>query len=197
MASKGYSNLSVAVIIVLGLFASGVNSQGPSSSEAPSSSEGEAPRSSEAPGSSEGGPVNEFCHTADHKDFCTKMVRGATTLQDATRNVVESTLDIAIELQKMYPLLEPAVKDLPPKTKKSVLDTCRQNFETTVDDLKDCLGFVEKNDKGSLNVHLSAATSSDCSDAFEGSAEMPKPIKDKLDLMYQAADNCLAVSEQI
>lgn len=169
------------MIIVLALFVNCGESQAPISSPGPLGFQG---------------PVNEFCRTADHKELCTRMVRGATNLHDATRNAVESALNIALKLQQMYPMLEPALKNLPPKTKNSVLDTCRQNFDTIVDDLKTGIDYVDKNDLASLNVHLSAVTSSDCSDAFDGSL-MPQPVADRITMMTQAADNCLAVSEQI
>ncbi|KAK1403286.1 PMEI domain-containing protein [Heracleum sosnowskyi] len=168
------------MIIVLALFANCGKSQAPSSSHGPHSFPG---------------PVNEFCRTADHKELCTRMVRGATNLHDATKNAVESALNIALKLQQMYTMLEPALKNVPPKTKKSVLETCRQNFDNIVDDLKTGLDYIDKNDLPSLNVHLSAVTSSDCSDAFDG-ALMPRPVADRITMMTDAADNCLAVSEQ-
>lgn len=189
MASKWSLNLSTALIVVLALFANCGECQAPIGAPAPGPSGFPGPLGFQ-------GSVNEFCRTADHKDLCTRMVRGATNLHDATRNAVDSALNIALKLQQMYPMLEPALNNLPPKTKQSVLDTCRDNFDNIVDDLKKGIEFVDKNDLPSLNVHLSALTSSDCSDAFDGSL-MPQPIADRITMMTQAADNCLAVSEQV
>ncbi|CAA2960227.1 pectinesterase inhibitor-like [Olea europaea subsp. europaea] len=112
-------------------------------------------------------PVNEFCKTASHKILCTKMVNGAKTMHDASKNAIENTLNAAKKLQAMSNLIGPVLSRLKPVTKDSILSTCVEDFETTVDDLERSLQALEEKDEGTLLTHLSAAYNSDCTDAFQ------------------------------
>ncbi|KAL2510261.1 uncharacterized protein Fot_33908 [Forsythia ovata] len=143
------------------------------------------------------GPVNEFCKTASHKELCTKMVNGAKNLHDASKNAMESTLIAAKKLQSMTKLIGPTLSAMRPITKDSILSTCQENFDNAVDDLETSLQSLENKDEGTLLTHLSAATASDCSDAFaEMGAKLPPPLSSHVDYVFKLVSNCLAVVEQ-
>jgi len=141
--------------------------------------------------------LNEFCKTATHKILCTKMVNGAKTVHDASKNVIENALIAAKKLQSMSNLIGPVLSRLKPVTKDSILSTCVEDFETTVDDLERSLRALEEKDEGTLLTHLSAAYNSDCSDAFEEmGAKLPPLLTSQIDYLAKLVDNCLAVVEQ-
>lgn len=142
--------------------------------------------------------INPFCRTSDYRRICNIMVRGADNWHDATRNAIQSSLEVATTLQTLTPLLDTALGRVPAKSKDSTTSTCKETFDDTVDNLKQCLKFLDNNDTGSLNIHLSAAVSvTDCQDAFQefGAALPPRVAKIAEDLSKHVS-NCLAVSQQ-
>lgn len=143
--------------------------------------------------------INQFCRTCDYRRLCNTMVHGATNWHDATRNAVEATLKVATMLRNMHPLLDNALNNVPPKSKADVLATCKDNFDSEVDNLKQALVFIENNDAGSLNSYLSAAISiTDCTEAFnQFGAAMPPIVAKTSDMLTKQVSNCLAVSQQI
>lgn len=141
---------------------------------------------------------NRFCKTSDYKQICNLMVKDANNWHDATRNAIQSSIDVAVTLQKMTPTLDKALGRLSGNSKDSTTSTCKETFDNTVDDLKQCLKFLDNNDTASLNIHLSAATSvTDCQDAFqESGAELPPRVAKITEELSKYVSNCLAVSEQ-
>ncbi|KAM7468664.1 hypothetical protein LguiB_016226 [Lonicera macranthoides] len=143
-------------------------------------------------------PINEFCKTADEKVLCTSMVKGAKTWHDAVFNAIQSSLATADQLEKMLPKIEPELIRLPLISRKSTVESCKDNFDSAVDDLKEALDFLEANDKGSLNIHLSAVSVTDCIDSFE---QFKTPFPSGIDKVVRQLDMqisvCLAVSQQI
>lgn len=142
--------------------------------------------------------VNQFCRTSDYKRICNTMVKGAKNWHEATRNAIESSIQVATGLQKLTPLLDTALVRVPANSKASTTTTCKETFDDTVDTLNQCLKYLDNNDTGSLNIHLSAAVHiSDCQDAFDefGASLPPRVSKIAANLSKQVS-NCLAVSEQ-
>ncbi|KAK1381500.1 Pectinesterase inhibitor-like [Heracleum sosnowskyi] len=180
MASIMYQNLTVAclAIAMLGLFAS--------------TTEAKAVSVNQKVG------LNRFCRTSDYKRVCNTMVKDAKNWHDATRNAIQSSLQVATGLQGMSPLLDSALARVSANSKASTTITCKETFDDTVDSLKQCLKFLDNNDTGSLNAHLSAAVHiSDCQDAFEEfGASLPPRVSKTAEILSRQVSNCLAVSEQ-
>ncbi|CAI9779361.1 unnamed protein product [Fraxinus pennsylvanica] len=142
-------------------------------------------------------PVNEFCKTASHKELCTKMVNGSKTMHDASKNAMENTLVAAKKLQSISNLIPPALSSMRATTQESILATCQDNFDNTVYDLETSLESLEKKDQGTLLTYLSAATISDCTDAFEEmGADVPPALSTEMDYVFKLVSNCLAVVQQ-
>ncbi|CAA2960228.1 pectinesterase inhibitor-like [Olea europaea subsp. europaea] len=142
-------------------------------------------------------PVNDFCKAATHKELCTKMVNGSKTMHDASKNAMENTLVAALKLQSMSDLIPPALSSMRATTQESILATCQDNFDNTIYDLELGLESLEKKDQRTLLMHLSAATMSDCTDAFaEMGADVPSALSTEMDYVFKLVSNCLAVVQQ-
>ncbi|XP_075483552.1 uncharacterized protein LOC142523705 [Primulina tabacum] len=140
--------------------------------------------------------VNAFCRTSSHPQLCTKMVNGAKNWHDASANAMKAALTVAKRLQSMAPQLKPAVSNLLPVSRESIMSTCVEDFDTIVSDLEESIKALDENDKGTLLAHLSAAYNSDCEDALnEFGADFP--LSKIAGYLAKEVDNCLAVVQQI
>lgn len=142
--------------------------------------------------------INPLCKTSDDKLLCTKMVLGAKDIRQATKNAVKYAVIQASILQKLLPQVDTALSGLAPDSKASAVATCKDNFDAAADNLKEALGFIEKNDVGALNSYLSASLSlDDCVDAFKQFGHpIPPAVVKNMDALTKAVSNTLAVSQQ-
>lgn len=142
--------------------------------------------------------INEFCRTSDTRLLCTAMVQGAANWHDAVLNAINSALHVADQMDKMIPAVEPTLVELPLISRKSTVESCKDNFDSAVDNLKRALKFLEQNDKGSLNIYLSAVSTTDCVDAFQQfRTPFPAAIGKVAKQLDKQISVCLAVSQQI
>lgn len=142
--------------------------------------------------------VNAYCRTSDYKQLCTRMVHGATTLDQATESAILSTLDLAKKwTPRLSSQLAPALIRLLPISQKSILETCKENFENVLENLEEALHHLKAGDKDSVNTKLSASSFSDCTDAFQESGLNNTPLSTVARLLARHVSNCLAVSQQI
>ncbi|XP_073280647.1 uncharacterized protein [Primulina huaijiensis] len=140
--------------------------------------------------------VNPWCRTASHKRLCTQMAKGATTWHDASANSMKTTLELAKRIQFMSHLIKPAISFLEPQSRESILASCAEDFDITISDLEESIKALEVNDMGTLKVHLSAAYSTDCSDAL-AEFGVEDPLAKVSGHYLKMVDNCLAVVQQI
>ena len=142
--------------------------------------------------------INQFCKTSDYRALCTRMVHGAASLREATANAIHSALGLATQMQSMIHLIEPTLVDLPPQSKDSIIQTCKENFDSSVDNLNQALQYLSAGDSNSMNSYLSAVTTSDCSDGFQQlGALIPDKLAKIVGLLDREVSNCLAVSLQV
>ncbi|KZV52687.1 hypothetical protein F511_21067 [Dorcoceras hygrometricum] len=141
--------------------------------------------------------VNPWCRTASHKRLCTQMAKGATTWHGASANAMIATLELAKRIQSMSDrLIRPAIAFLEPQSRESISASCAEDFELAISDLEDSIKALEANDMGTLTVHLSAAYSTDCSDAL-AEFGVDDPLAKVSGHYLKMVDNCLAVVRQI
>ncbi|XP_073148474.1 uncharacterized protein [Henckelia pumila] len=141
--------------------------------------------------------VNPWCRTSSHKRLCTQMAKGAATWHDASSNAMQATLELAKRIQSMSGvLIKPAIASLEPQSRQSVLASCAEDFDIMISDLEDSIKALEVNDMGTLTVHLSAAYSTDCSDAL-AEFGIEDPFAKVSGVYLKMVDNCLAVVQQI
>lgn len=145
--------------------------------------------------------VNKFCRTSSYRMLCTRMVRGATTQDDATMNAIKSALVLAKKIKDLVPpknnsaaLHGKPAKD-PEVQRESVLDICRDQTESVVDDLETSMEAFKANDIGTVRSHLSGGFRTDCQDTME-EIGVKFPFSKYLGLMERNIDNCLAVLMQ-
>ncbi|KAK2977475.1 hypothetical protein RJ640_016103 [Escallonia rubra] len=142
--------------------------------------------------------INSFCTTADQRLLCTRMVHGATNWHDAVANAINTSLELATTVKSMLPRIGPLLTDLTPESRDSTIQTCAENFDSAVDNLKEALTYLNAGDKGSLNTYLSSVTISDCMDAFDQfSAPFPDILSKAARILDRQVNNILAVSQQI
>ncbi|KAI3467560.1 hypothetical protein Pfo_024223 [Paulownia fortunei] len=136
--------------------------------------------------------VNPWCRTAYHRRLCTRMVKGAANWHDASVNSLRTTLELAKRLQGMVQLVKPAIADLEQKSQESIMATCIEDFDGTIDDLEKSLGSLEVRDIGTARSRLSAALSSECDQAL-AEFGIQSPLGRYAKVLYKEVDNCLAV----
>uniref|UniRef100_A0A5B7BSJ5 Pectinesterase inhibitor domain-containing protein n=1 Tax=Davidia involucrata TaxID=16924 RepID=A0A5B7BSJ5_DAVIN len=143
-----------------------------------------------------GGGSSHFCKTADNKELCSAMVKGATTLDQATANAISSSLAVAKHVVSTLDTLKPAVASLLPVTRDSIISTCKSTFEDIVDELTGALKALKAKDKNSVLVKLSASTVTDCADSFDQFGAT-FPLAKIADNLKNHVFNCAAVANQI
>ncbi|CAA3002114.1 pectinesterase inhibitor-like [Olea europaea subsp. europaea] len=137
-------------------------------------------------------PVYEFYKTTSHKELCTEMLNGSKNMHDASKNAMENTLVGAKKLQSMSNLIPPALSTMRATTQESILTTCQDNLDNTVNDLEVGLESFEKKDQRTLLMHLSAATISDCTDVFtKMSADALPALSTEMDYVFKLVSNCV------
>lgn len=140
--------------------------------------------------------INQFCRTASYRRHCTQMVNGATTLEAASANAMNSTLVLAKRIRDLVPLLKPALAHLDPQSASDAMKTCNDDFDGIVEDVEVSLEAMRANDVGTVTAHLSAALRSDCEQAMkEVGADFP--LKKYAGILTRSVDNCLAVIMQV
>nr|GMD15058.1 pectinesterase inhibitor-like [Ipomoea batatas] len=139
--------------------------------------------------------ASKYCQTADDKKLCEQMVAGAQNLHDASEKAILATKQYAKKIEGESTAVDSAVKDLPPKTKKSIVDTCKESYKRAVSDLDRSLKALLDNDKGTLMTHLSAALDSDCEDAVNEFG-VKFPLQHDMKRYDAELDNALAVVTQ-
>lgn len=142
-------------------------------------------------------PVNQFCKTATYKILCSRMVHGATNLQDASDRAIKVAVHLANKIQSLIPQVIQAASQLEPTMKSQIVDTCKESFENTVEDLNLSLQLLQQGDMGGVGTRLSAAFDSDCLDALkEQGVAIPSLLRVKYSKFERVMDNALAVAFQ-
>lgn len=142
--------------------------------------------------------VNPFCRTASHRLSCTEMVNGATNHHDASVNAVKSTMALAEKLKSLVPTIEPAIAQLNPKAKSTIMESCAKRFDEAIDYLKMSIEAIDAGDVYTAKTYLSAAAADYCKDAveeFDVGKELPLIRFSRM--LNLKVDNCLAVVLQI
>ncbi|KZV17813.1 pectinesterase inhibitor-like [Dorcoceras hygrometricum] len=112
--------------------------------------------------------VNPFCRTADDKTFCTSLAKGAKTWEEAMTNALKSALQTAKAAKSITDLVGSKLPSgFLPQTKESIDSTCQETYESLIDNIQSCMGFVKKDPYSSLRVYLSATSFSDCKDGLD------------------------------
>lgn len=123
------------------------------------------------------------------------MVKNATNWHDASVNAIATTLHVAQRIQSLTPLLKPEITLLEPQTQESIMSTCQDDFDGIVDDLQTAIEAINSKDIGTVRTMLSAAYSSDCSDALKQFG-VQCPFSKAIEILQKEVDNCLAVVQQ-
>ncbi|KAL2233641.1 uncharacterized protein LOC105156773 [Sesamum indicum] len=139
--------------------------------------------------------VNQFCVMATYKDLCSAMAKGASTLQTARANVLQTALDEARSLKGLVPKLMPAINQLPSKSKTEVLQTCTEDFDGTISDIEESIKALQVGDMGTAQTHLSAALRRDCRDAIQ-ELGVNSPLTNYATELTRRVDSCMAVLTQ-
>ncbi|KAK3041833.1 hypothetical protein RJ639_000349 [Escallonia herrerae] len=142
--------------------------------------------------------VNPFCNTATDKALCTSMVNEAKTQKEATVNAISFTLEKA---KLMKPMVDGLMGTLPKilslVSKDSLVQTCNDNYESTVDDLAGAIEDINTGDKfNSVPTKLSAVGLTDCADSLKD-FNVVSPLGKLNDEINNYASSCLAVARQI
>ncbi|KAK4423853.1 hypothetical protein Salat_1968200 [Sesamum alatum] len=139
--------------------------------------------------------VNPFCIHATYRQTCTDMVKGATTLDSAMFNALQSALAEAKRVKAMIPTVLPAISQLSSKIKNEVVQTCTEDFDGTISDIEETIAALKAKDMGTAQSHLSAALRRDCRDAiheFGLNSELSKYATQ----LTRTVDNAMAVVTQ-
>ncbi|XP_027152625.1 uncharacterized protein LOC113752757 [Coffea eugenioides] len=141
-------------------------------------------------------PVNQFCKTATYKILCTRMVHGATNLQDASASAIKVAIHVANKIRALTPVVVQAASDLDPTMKSQIVDTCKESFENTIEDLNLSLDLLRQGDMGGVGTRLSAAFDSDCLDALKEQGVAVPSLVRIYSRFEKVMDNSLAVAFQ-
>ncbi|ESQ34446.1 hypothetical protein EUTSA_v10008931mg [Eutrema salsugineum] len=131
--------------------------------------------------------LGDPCTVADFPGLCRGTIKGQTNVNAAT--------DVAIrELMKRTR----HARDIAKKEVKrdGKVATCLSNFNSAFDNLEKALNNIKENDGFSLNINLSAALTDydTCSETMKGTLEINNVVYKSAGVLYQMADNCLALS---
>ncbi|CAH2033714.1 unnamed protein product [Thlaspi arvense] len=131
--------------------------------------------------------LGDLCTVADFPVLCRGTIKGQTNVNAAT--------DVAIRelMKRTRQARDIAKKEL---KRDGGVATCLSNFNSAFDNLEKALQNIKENDGFSLNINLSAALTDydTCSDAMKGSQEINNVVYKSAGVLYQMADNCLALS---
>ncbi|KAK4429803.1 hypothetical protein Salat_1281000 [Sesamum alatum] len=136
--------------------------------------------------------VNPWCRTASAKRLCTRMVTGATNRRDASINALRSTLKHAKRLRGRIHLVRPAIAGLGKTSQDSIMASCNNNFDGTIDDLENSLRALEAEDIGPVKSRLRSAQRSECEVALS-EFQVRSPLARYSKLLSKEVSNCLAV----
>ncbi|VVA92274.1 unnamed protein product [Arabis nemorensis] len=127
------------------------------------------------------------CTVADFPALCRGTIKGQTNVNAAT--------DVAIRelMKRTRHAKEIAKKEM---KRDGGVATCLSNFNSAFDNLDKALTNIKENDGFSLNINLSAALTDydTCSDAMKETRETNNVFYKSAGVLYQMADNCLALS---
>ncbi|KAG8383199.1 hypothetical protein BUALT_Bualt05G0159700 [Buddleja alternifolia] len=134
--------------------------------------------------------VNQFCRTSDYRRICTKMVKNATTWQEASLNAVTATLELAKRIQAVAPLMKPVLDE-------KLMKTCQDQIDSQVEDIETSFNALKRNDTASIHTRLGAALSNEsCQDTVKESG-VEFPLAKAFGYLSRHVDNSLAVVLQI
>ncbi|CAA7035997.1 unnamed protein product [Microthlaspi erraticum] len=131
--------------------------------------------------------IADPCYVAQFPVLCRGTIKGQTNVYAAT--------DVAIrELMRRTR----HAKDIAKKEMKPIggVSTCMSNFNSAFDNLDTALSNIKDNDSFGLNINLSAALTDydTCKDAMQGARETHSVVYKSAGVLFQMADNCLALS---
>lgn len=125
------------------------------------------------------------------------MVKGATSHHDAIKNAIESTMVVAKQLRGMVPTIEPAIANLQPIARESVMKVCVERYDGVIDLLNMSLEALEAGDIPMLNSDLSGIAADYCEEAMEeDNVGMDLPIHKYSQQLARDAWNILDVATQ-
>lgn len=127
------------------------------------------------------------CNVAQFPALCRVTIKGQ-------RNVYAATGVAIRELMKRTRYAKAIAKrELTPH---GGVSTCMSNFNSAFDNLDTALSNIKDNDSFGLNINLSAALTDydTCKDAMKGAQEIHSVVFKSAGVLYQMADNCLALS---
>lgn len=85
--------------------------------------------------------------------------------------------------------------DFQPLTKESIDSTCHETYESLVDNIRSCLGFVKNDPDSSLRVYLSATSFSDCKDGLDEFGISSTEVDQFTDEIQKLSSTLLAIVE--
>ncbi|KAL3511319.1 hypothetical protein ACH5RR_030720 [Cinchona calisaya] len=144
---------------------------------------------------------SSFCaqtNAGEERVLCNTLVNGATTWNAALSNVIDGALK---QVKPIKPIIDDLGKNLPSSlrqvSKDSIVETCKESYESVVDEFNGALGNIKTGDKfGSINTQLSAALSSltECVDALGEFGVDAGELKKFQSILEKYASLSLAVS---
>ncbi|KAL5759875.1 hypothetical protein ACOSQ2_018713 [Xanthoceras sorbifolium] len=130
----------------------------------------------------------DLCKGSDFKDRCRSDIKGATDPTKATELAIKAMLMETTRVRE-------AAKKI---GKSQELDVCHEQIDDVFYNLNGALEFLQNQDKGSLNIYLSAVLTDfmTCDDAYEEIGEK-SPFAKIAQTAKEMASNCLELASQI
>lgn len=110
-----------------------------------------------------------FCQFARLKPLCNRMVRGATTYNDALKNSFRLTLVLnRRNSMRLVPLLTTMIQKKKSSSSANILKTCQQKITDITSYVKDLIAAIDEDNKDMIEYYLRTGeiTLRDCVDSI-------------------------------
>ncbi|CAK9312370.1 unnamed protein product [Citrullus colocynthis] len=129
----------------------------------------------------------DLCRSADYPALCRSVVKGRHNPSTAMESAIQQLM---IETKQAMNVAR--------RRKSSAMDVCIEVYDDAYANLETCLSSLKSQDKGTLNINLSAALTDyvTCDDAV-AEVGLTSPVTRSNDLLRRMTSNCLYLSSLI
>lgn len=140
--------------------------------------------------------VKEICDSTDHPALCLATVVPFLKGKDDIPSVLEVVIDAGAKLSNYGLTLTKSLAEKPdtPPEVVSVLNDCKESYDTAVTNFQNTIDAFRERDIGTMNSMLSAVITDveDCEDGFSGLGEKSM-LSDLAGKLTNITSNCLAI----